>query len=135
MQYATTDSRASLQANLRLLGLSAVGIFIFFIPVTLAGKTSIPLDHMVGWLRTALGDTGAGWYAMAMILAGALHPLVSGQWRRSLTDKIFMLLKWLGVIAGALALTGAGPARWPSPARGRRHCKPRTCCPFCLTSW
>ncbi|MGB5854003.1 MAG: hypothetical protein WBH20_01905 [Oceanisphaera sp.] len=45
----------------RLLGLSAVG---FFIPISLQGKTSIPLDHMVGWLRAALGETGAGWYAM-----------------------------------------------------------------------
>ncbi|WP_107853054.1 YjiH family protein [Oceanimonas marisflavi] len=115
MQYATTGSRTSLKASLRLLGLSAVGIFIFFIPVTLNDKTSIPLDHMVGWLRTALGESGAGWYAMAIILAGAIYPLVTGHWRRSLTDRIFLGLKWLGVIAGALALTGMGPAALQTP--------------------
>ncbi|MFD1008865.1 hypothetical protein [Oceanisphaera ostreae] len=63
----------------RLLGLSAVGIFIFFIPISLQGKTSIPLDHMVGWLRAALGENGAGWYAMVMIVAGAIYPLVTGR--------------------------------------------------------
>ncbi|MCT7655068.1 YjiH family protein [Oceanimonas sp. NS1] len=92
-----------------------MGILIFLFPSPLQGKTSIPLDHMVGWLRTAMGETGAGWYAMAMILAGAVYPLIGGQWRRSLTDRIFLLLKWLGVIAGALALTGMGPAALQTP--------------------
>jgi len=30
-----------------MLGLSSIGIFIFFIPITVSGKQTIPLDHMV----------------------------------------------------------------------------------------
>ncbi len=78
MNQVTEQSQSHGKAVGRLLGLSAVGIFIFFIPISLQGKTSIPLDHMVGWLRGALGETGAGWYAMAMILAGAVYPLITG---------------------------------------------------------
>jgi len=33
----------------RLLGLSGIGIFVFFIPISVSGKQSIPLDHMVSW--------------------------------------------------------------------------------------
>ncbi|GAA3701629.1 YjiH family protein [Oceanisphaera sediminis] len=115
MNRVTEQSNVPGKAIGRLLGLSTVGIFIFFIPISLQGKTSIPLDHMVGWLRAALGETGAGWYAMAMILAGAVYPLITGCWKHSLTDRVFLLLKWLGVIAGALALTGAGPAALQTP--------------------
>ncbi|MFP2768584.1 YjiH family protein [Oceanisphaera sp. KMM 10153] len=115
MNQITEQARSPGKAIGRLLGLSAVGIFIFFIPIGLQGKTSIPLDHMVGWLRGTLGETGAGWYAMAMILAGAIYPLITGRWKQSLTERIFLLLKWLGVIAGVLALTGAGPAALQTP--------------------
>ena len=31
---------------------SFVGIFMFFIPITINGNTSIPLDHIVTWTRT-----------------------------------------------------------------------------------
>ncbi|MGB5854004.1 MAG: YjiH family protein [Oceanisphaera sp.] len=48
-------------------------------------------------------------------MAGAIYPLVTGRWKHSLTDRIFLLLKWLGVIAGVLALTGAGPAALQTP--------------------
>ncbi len=115
MNQVTEQSNAPAKAIGRLLGLSAIGIFIFFIPISLQGKTSIPLDHMVGWLRGALGEAGAGWYAMAMIVAGAVYPLITGRWKDSLTDRIFLLLKWLGVVAGVLALTGAGPAALQTP--------------------
>jgi nucleoside recognition membrane protein YjiH len=115
MNQVTEQSQSHGKAVGRLLGLSAVGIFIFFIPISLQDKTSIPLDHMVSWLRGALGEAGAGWYAMAMILAGAVYPLITGRWKHSLTDRIFLLLKWLGVVAGVLALTGAGPAALQTP--------------------
>ncbi|GAA3549061.1 YjiH family protein [Zobellella aerophila] len=115
MNQVTEQTRPQGKAIGRLLGLSAIGIFIFFIPISLQGKQSIPLDHMVGWLRGALGDTGAAWYAMAMILAGAVYPLITGRWRESITDKVFLLLKWLGLAAGVMAVTGAGPAILQAP--------------------
>jgi nucleoside recognition membrane protein YjiH len=98
----------------RLFGLSSIGIFVFFIPITVAGKQSIPLDHMVGWLKVTLGG-GTAWYAMIMILAGAIYPIISNEWRNSLTNKVFLLLKWLGVIAAILAITKSGPAFLQTP--------------------
>ncbi|WP_417844162.1 YjiH family protein [Thalassospira sp.] len=92
----------------RLLGLSAIGIFIFFVPITLEGKTSIPLDHMVGYLRGVLGPV-AGYYALAMIWVGAAYPFVTGQWKTNTTEMVFSLLKVLGALTAVLALTGWGP--------------------------
>lgn len=98
----------------RLFGLSALGVFIFFIPISFNGKTSIPLDHLVSLLKSGLGS-GTSWYAMAMILAGAIYPLITKSWRQSTTDTVFLGLKWLGVVAGIFAITGTGPAALQSP--------------------
>lgn len=98
----------------RLLGLSAIGIFIFFVPITFNDKQSIPLDHIVTYLKTSLGS-GAAWYAVAMIVAGAIYPIVTGKWRKNTTEKVFLLLKWLGVIASIFAVTKSGPAILQEP--------------------
>ncbi|CCN38306.1 putative Nucleoside recognition protein [Vibrio nigripulchritudo SO65] len=98
----------------RLIGLSAIGIFIFFVPVTFNDKQSIPLDHMTTFLKTNMG-VGAAWYAVAMIIAGAAYPLVTGSWKKSTTEKVFLFLKCLGVIAAIMAVTKSGPAILQEP--------------------
>lgn len=104
---ARTDTSA--RNVLRLFVPSLLGILIFFVPLTIDGHTTIPLDHMVTGARRLLGAAD-GWYALALIVAGALHPLITGRWRRSVTDRVFTVLKCLGVIAAVMALSGWGPA-------------------------
>lgn len=99
---------------LKLFVPSLLGILIFFVPIPLDGTTTIALDHMVNGARSLLG-AGSGWYALAMIIAGALYPLITGQWRRSLTDRIFAVLKIAGVVAAVMALSGWGPAILQEP--------------------
>nr|WP_232230353.1 hypothetical protein [Halomonas sp. 1513] len=48
---------------LKLFLPSALGILIFFVPVTIAGNTTILLDHMVTGGRNLLGDL-SGFYAL-----------------------------------------------------------------------
>ena len=71
------ERRYSLKTMLYLFIPSLLGILIFFVPVTLAGRTTIPLDHMVTGARYLLGGLD-GWYALALIIAGAAYPLVTG---------------------------------------------------------
>ncbi|MBN8411106.1 MULTISPECIES: YjiH family protein [Halomonas] len=114
----TPHSSASRQSPglllFKLLVPSAIGIFIFFIPVTWAGRSTIPLDHLVTAARAGLGD-GARYYALALIVAGAAYPLIKGEWRRSATDIVFTVLKLLGVVAAVLTMTSAGPALLHQP--------------------
>nr|WP_297460293.1 YjiH family protein [uncultured Halomonas sp.] len=106
--------RYSLRTALRLFIPSLLGIVIFFVPMTLAGRTTIPLDHMVSGARALLGAAD-GWYALALIVAGAAYPLVTGRFKRSVTEKVFTVLKLLGVIAAVMAMTGWGPAVLHTP--------------------
>ena len=94
---------------LKLFLPSALGILIFFVPIEIAGKRTIPLDHMVTGARALLGDA-SGLYALALIVAGAAYPLIRGYWNRNLTERIFTMLKIAGVAAAVMALTGWGPA-------------------------
>ncbi|WP_010628430.1 YjiH family protein [Halomonas sp. KM-1] len=93
---------------------SALGILIFFIPVTLGGRNTILLDHMVTAARELLGGA-AGLYALTLIVAGAAYPLWKGTWRRSLTDRIFTVLKLAGVAVAIMAMTGWGPGLLHEP--------------------
>ncbi len=99
---------------LKLFLPSTLGILIFFVPIEIAGKRTIPLDHMVTGARALLGDA-SGLYALALIVAGAAYPLIRGYWNRSLTERIFTVLKIAGVVAAVMALTGWGPAFLHAP--------------------
>lgn len=37
---------------LKFLFFSAIGIFMFFIPITFMGKNSIPVDHVITLIRS-----------------------------------------------------------------------------------
>ncbi|WP_136246561.1 YjiH family protein [Halomonas borealis] len=108
-QASETVRRPSLTTVLKLFVPSLLGILIFFVPITLGGRSTIALDHMVGGVRALLGDAD-GLYAVAMIVAGAAYPLLTGRWRRSVTERVFSVLKVAGVVAALMALTGWGPA-------------------------
>ncbi|MBB3232953.1 YjiH family protein [Halomonas stenophila] len=108
------ERRHSAATVLKLFLPSLLGVLIFFVPLTLGGTTTIPLDHMVTGARRLLGEA-SGVYALALIVAGALYPLYTGSWRRSLTDGIFTVLKFAGILTAVLALTGWGPAFLHTP--------------------
>ena len=88
---------------------SAVGVLMFFVPVTLGGRSTIPLDHVVSWLREAVPAV-LPWYALALILAGAVQPWVTGSWRRSTTDLVFSVARVVGLVVGVMLVLGIGPA-------------------------
>ena len=58
-------------ARWRMIVYSAIGIVMFFVPVTINGASSIPLDHLVTWVRGLLGPADR-WVGLAIIAAGAV---------------------------------------------------------------
>ena len=97
--------------------LSAIGIFMFFVPVTIGERNTIPLDHMVGFLR----DTIPGalpYYALALIVAGAAYPWVSGTWRRNRTTLVFSVFRVIGLVVGVMLVFEVGPAWLFEPDMG-----------------
>ena len=89
--------------------LSAIGILMFFVPVTIGERSTIPLDHVVSWLRENVPAV-LPWYALLLIAAGAAYPWVSGTWRRDRTTTVFSVLRVLGLVVGVMLVLEVGPA-------------------------
>lgn len=93
----------------RLILFSAVGIFFFFVPVEIAGKSSIPLDHIVSWIK-GNHPREAAIYALLIIAAGSFYPFVRGNWHQSATQIVFSLLQLSGLAISLMAFFELGPA-------------------------
>ncbi|CDZ75329.1 membrane protein [Peptoniphilus sp. ING2-D1G] len=86
---------------------AAFGIFMFFIPISIGGKSSIPIDHIVTLVKM-IPNYGPI-YAGAIVIIGAVLPFIRGTWNNSTTDIIFSFLKLLGIPFIIMAITNKGP--------------------------
>lgn len=99
---------------LRLLVFSTLGIIAFFVPLTIGGKTTILLDHIVTFLTTDMKKLSHG-ITFGFLLAGGVLPLVNSDWRKGPLELILVVLKFLAIPIGALYLLGSGPAFLMAP--------------------
>jgi len=96
---------------------SFIGAFIFFVPITLGGKNSIMLDHIVTFIQLHTAPV-LPYYALLVIAAGAIYPFVSGIWKKSTVNLIFSLFKVLGLFVGTMLVFNVGPAWLFAPSMG-----------------
>jgi len=87
---------------------SFLGSFIFFVPVTLNGTTTIPLDHILTAIQTAVPWFGP-LFALAIIGIGGILPFCDKSWKRDTVTVILSILKLLGIGAGIMAYGRIGP--------------------------
>ncbi len=87
---------------------SLIGVFMFFIPIEVNGKNSIPLDHFVTWIRNTVPSV-VSYYILLIMVLGAIYPFYAGSWRKSKIDIALSGMKVLGAVAAALVLFKTGP--------------------------
>ncbi|OEL09808.1 YjiH family protein [Staphylococcus equorum] len=87
---------------------SLIGIICFFVPITINGKSTILIDHIVQWI-TFLVNQILPYYVLLLIIIGALHPFINKKWNKSKTDIIFSLFKVLGVFIAFMIVFDFGP--------------------------
>jgi len=110
--YSERGSRNGALARLCIYSL--IGIFVFFVPVTIAGKSTIPLDHAATAISTYARPAAIAFVCL-LILYGAIAPFVRGTWRKDTAQAIFSVLRVLGVVLTAMYLFGIGPAALFAP--------------------
>lgn len=98
-----------LAAALRLVAYSTIGLILFFLPLELGGQSTILLDHAATYLAKAQRPVAIT-LVMLLITYGAVAPLLSGSWKKSLFSSIFSSLKLLGLILAGMYLLQLGPA-------------------------
>ncbi|WIM72624.1 YjiH family protein [Corynebacterium suedekumii] len=107
MSVGTPDPTKA-KATWRFFVYSAIGIFAFFVPFTVAGNNTILLDHLVGWLEDLLGPV-TKWVVYAIIVAGTIYPFVSGRWAKSTARRFFAFLNLVGLVVATMLLFNFGP--------------------------
>ncbi len=116
-QVGATDKLGSNTGMWKFFVFSFIGAFMFFVPVTIGEKNSIMLDHMVTWIQTSLGGV-LPYYALLIILAGAVYPFISGKWNKSKVDIVFSCFKVVGLVVGIMLVFNIGPAWLFEPSMG-----------------
>ena len=92
----------SIQAKAKSVGniakfvlLNAIGIFMFFISITINGPKSIPIDHIVTAIRSIpyFGTV----YGTAIVIIGAILPFLRKTWNKDTVTTVFSVFKVLGI--------------------------------------
>lgn len=85
-----------------------IGIFMFFIPITINGDRTIPIDHITTFVR-AIPNFGPI-YGGFIVIVGAILPIIRGTWHKSTSAIVFSILKLLGIVFVIMAIFDVGPA-------------------------
>ena len=98
---------------IKFLLYSFVGIFMFFVPITVDGKSSIPLDHIVNLIRKIPYFSPV--YGGLIVVIGAILPFTKKTWNKSTSTTVFSILKLLGIVFVVMAILNKGPAFLMAP--------------------
>ncbi|WZL73018.1 YjiH family protein [Clostridiaceae bacterium 35-E11] len=110
-------SYTKLSNVLKFVILSAIGIFMFFIPITIGETSSVPLDHVTNYILTNFEAFGKN-YALIAILVGTVYPFITKTWNQNKTATVFSIFKILGSIFALLVYFNVGPKAILAPDFG-----------------
>lgn len=87
---------------------SILGICMFFLPVTIGSKTTIPVDHIITAIRNFFPSFAAT-YAVVVMAWGVYKSFVEKKWGRSVTDGVFSAFNLIGFVIGCMVYFNVGP--------------------------
>ncbi|WP_034868532.1 YjiH family protein [Clostridium lundense] len=104
-----TSSKKNRNFNgIKLVTYSLIGIFMFFVSITIGDKKTIPIDHIVTWIRKIPYFIPV--YGGIMIAIGTIIPFINKTWNKNKTTTVFSLLGIVGLITAFMAIFNVGPA-------------------------
>ena len=81
---------------IKFILLSFIGIFMFFISIEINGKTTIPLDHLVTFIKNT-GSVAMPYYGLIVIILGAAYPFYDKSWNKDMVTSVFSIAKVVGL--------------------------------------
>ena len=103
-----TDASKGSVALFKFLGFSLFGIFMFFCPITIGGKSTIPVDHIITFITTNLLGA-AKIYILLVMYLGAVLPFIRRTWNKDAMTVFFSVAKVCGAIIGTVLYFGLLP--------------------------
>lgn len=86
------------------------GIFMFFVPITLGGKNTIPIDHITNLVKSIPNYNFI--FGIIIVIAGVIYAFTQKQWKGSALNLVFFILKLTSLIFLVMYVTKIGPERF-----------------------
>ena len=88
---------------------SLFGIFMFFVPITIGGAKSIPIDHITSLVKKLPNYNLV--FGVFMVVAGIAYATKTKSWQKSKLHTVFYAIKLVALVFVFMYLTKKGPAR------------------------
>lgn len=95
-------------ALIKLIGFSLLGVFLFFVPIEIAGKNTIAFDHMASYLVKEQKNLAIT--LLFGLMAYELYKIITTKPFKTLTQKILTTLKIIGMVLALLYITKLAPS-------------------------
>lgn len=92
---------------------SVVGVFMFFISININGVKSIPIDHLVSFIRKI--PFVEPYYGIIITMFGGVYPFINKSWNKNKTEIVFSIIKLLAIPFIIMAYFKLGPADFHKP--------------------
>ncbi|MBT2216312.1 YjiH family protein [Virgibacillus dakarensis] len=102
---------------LKFLIYSFIGAFTFFIPITLNGTSTIPLDHMVTFVEETVPSI-IPYYILLVIIFGAIYPFINKTWNKDAVNIGLSIFKIIGMGVAFMLVFDFGPSWLFDPDMG-----------------
>lgn len=106
-----TEQTAS--SALKFVVFSLFGIFMFFYPLEIGGKSTIPVDHIISFITGNLSEL-AKFYILIVMYVGAVMPFIRKKWNKDAITIFFSLAKVCGAVIGTVLVFNLNPPEWLS---------------------
>ena len=87
---------------------SLIGIFMFFVNITVSDRSTIPLDHLVTFIRGISGSLQP-YIVLLIMMIGITWSFLDKSWKRDKMALTFTVFKLLGLILAIMYIWGLGP--------------------------
>ncbi|MFV0498574.1 MAG: YjiH family protein [Bacilli bacterium] len=94
---------------------SVLGLFLFFVPITINDSNTIVVDHLTTFIINFMGN-GVNYYVILVIIAGIAYTIYTKSYLSNLTAKIMLVFKILGLICAIVFVTNIGPSSIMAPS-------------------
>lgn len=92
---------------------SFIGIFMFFIPIELNGEATIPIDHIVNFIKDLPYYELI--YGGLIIIIGGFLPFATKTWNKDRITIVFSLFKLLAIFIIFMTIFNIGPEEFHKP--------------------
>ncbi|MGI0518358.1 YjiH family protein [Treponema denticola] len=104
---AVPEGKTEPKTIIRFVVYSLIGIFMFFIPIAIGGKKTIPLDHIVGLIQKI--PYYAKYWGLLLCCVGVVFPFVTGAWKKTKVKMVFSFINILAIPFAIMTVFNVGP--------------------------